>query len=98
VGIAVAEMLEFFERFDEQKYGTDGGPLHDPCVIAWLLAPHLFRGRHCNVEVETTSELTMGMTVADWWGVTSRPKNATYIRDVDHDGFFRLLVERIGRL
>ena len=98
VGVAVAEMLEFFERFDEQKYGTDGGPLHDPCVIAWLLAPQLFRGRCCNVEVETTSELTMGMTVADWWGVTSRPKNATYIRDVDHDGFFRLLVERIGRL
>jgi purine nucleosidase len=98
VGLAVAEMLEFFERFDEQKYGTDGGPLHDPCVIAWLLAPQLFRGRCCNVEVETTSELTMGMTVADWWGVTSRPKNATYIRDVDHDGFFRLLVERIGRL
>jgi len=98
VGIAVAEMLEFFERFDEQKYGTDGGPLHDPCVIAWLLAPGLFGGRRCNVEVETRSELTMGMTVADWWGVTDRPKNALYMRDVDHDGFFRLLVERIGRL
>jgi len=98
VGIAVAEMLEFFERFDEQKYGTDGGPLHDPCVIAWLLAPDLFRGRCCNVEVETISELTMGMTVADWWGVTGRPKNVTYMRDVDHDGFFRLLLERIGRL
>ncbi len=98
VGTAVAEMLEFFERFDERKYGTDGGPLHDPCVIALLLEPALFSGRLCNVEVETASELTMGMTVADWWGVTGRPKNATYIREVDHDGFFRLLVERIGRL
>ena len=36
-GPVVAELLDFFERFDEQKYGTDGGPLHDPCVIAWLL-------------------------------------------------------------
>ncbi len=41
-GVAVAEMLEFFERFDESKYGTDGGPLHDPCVIAYLLKPELF--------------------------------------------------------
>ena len=98
VGVAVADMLEFFERFDEQKYGTDGGPLHDPCVIAWLLKPDLFSGRHCNVTVETASELTMGMTVADWWGVTNRPKNATYMRDIDHDGFFELLVDRIGRL
>ena len=98
VGIAVADMLEFFERFDEQKYGTDGGPLHDPCVIAWLIKPELFKGRQCNVTVETASELTMGMTVADWWGVTKRPKNATYMRDIDHEGFFDLLTERIGRL
>ena len=97
-GIATAEMLEFFERFDENKYGTDGGPLHDPCVIAYLLKPELFSGRHINVTVETASELTMGMTVADWWGVTGRPKNVTYIREVDDEGFFQLLVERIGRL
>ncbi|HRO01775.1 MAG TPA: nucleoside hydrolase, partial [Nitrobacter sp.] len=75
-GVATAQMLEFFERFDEEKYGTDGGPLHDPCVIAYLLQPELFKGRRCNVTVETGSELTMGMTVIDWWGVTSREKNA----------------------
>ena len=97
-GIATAEMLEFFERFDESKYGTDGGPLHDPCVIAYLLKPELFSGRHINISVEIASELTMGMTVADWWGVTKRPKNVTYLRDVDHEGFFELLIERIGRL
>jgi purine nucleosidase len=97
-GVAVAEMLEFFERFDESKYGTDGGPLHDPCVIAYLLKPELFSGRYINVSVETASELTMGMTVADWWGVTGRDKNVTYLRDVDHEAVFALLVERIGRL
>jgi len=98
VGIATAQMLEFFERFDEQKYGSDGGPLHDPCVIAYLLKPELFSGRECNVAVETGSELTMGMTVIDWWGVTKRPKNALVMREIDHDGFFDLLVERLGRL
>jgi purine nucleosidase len=98
VGIATAELLEFFERFDEEKYGTDGGPLHDPCVIAYLLKPELFSGRLINVVVETTSELTMGMTVADWWGVTDRDKNVTYMRNVDHDGFFALLTERLARL
>ncbi|WP_274630371.1 nucleoside hydrolase [Arvimicrobium flavum] len=97
-GIAAAELLEFFERFDEEKYGTDGGPLHDPCVIAYLLKPELFKGRECNVEVETASELTMGMTVVDWWGVTDRQKNATVMRDVDAAGFFALLTERLGRL
>lgn len=98
VAEAVAQLLEFFERFDESKYGTDGGPLHDPCVIAWLLQPQLFSGRHCNVAIETRSELTMGATVVDWWGVTDRPKNARVMRDIDADGFFALLTERLARL
>ena len=97
-GVATAEMLEFFERYDEKKYGWDGGPLHDPCVIASLLQPGLFEGRQINVSIEMSSELTMGMTVADYWGVTDRPKNAYYIRSGNADGFYHLLTERIARL
>ena len=97
-GIAVAQMTDFFERFDKAKYGSTGAPLHDPCVTAYLIAPELFYGRHINVEIEVESELTMGMTVADWWGVMDRPANATFIGDLDADGFFALLTERIGRL
>ena len=97
-GPAVAALLDFFERFDEHKYGTDGGPLHDPCVIAWLLQPDLFQGRDVNVAVECESDLTMGMTVVDWWKVTGRPPNAFVVRSVNADGFFGLLAERIARL
>ncbi|MCB4379014.1 nucleoside hydrolase, partial [Synechococcus sp. MU1644] len=60
VGVAVAEMTDFFERFDKEKYGSAGAPLHDPCVTAYLIRPDLFTGRHVNVEVETSSDLTMG--------------------------------------
>ena len=98
VGAAVAGMLRFSERFDKEKYGTDGGPLHDPTVIAYLIAPQLFTGRLCNVEIETVSPLTMGATVVDWWGVTSRPVNCTVIGNVDADGFFSLLTRRLGSL
>lgn len=98
VGHAVAEMTDFFERFDREKYGSDGAPLHDPCVTAWLIAPDLFTGRHINVEIETTGTLTTGMTVADWWGVTDRAPNATFMRNIDADGFFALLTDRLARL
>ncbi|UWR61858.1 nucleoside hydrolase [Phaeobacter inhibens] len=93
-----AEMLDFFERFDVEKYGSEGGPLHDPCVIAYLIRPELFSGRKINVVVETTSELTLGMTVADWWGVTDRPANAQFMGDLDADGFFDLITTRLARL
>jgi len=98
VGQAVASWTDFFERFDREKYGSEGAPLHDPCTIAWLLQPELFSGRYINVEIETQGEYTLGMTVADWWRVSGRTPNATFIRDVEPQGFFSLLTERIGAL
>ncbi len=98
VGVAVAEMTDFFERFDREKYGSAGAPLHDPCVTAYLLRPDLFAGRHVNVEIETEGRLTTGMTVADWWRVSGRAPNATFMGRLDADGFFELLTERLGRL
>ena len=97
-GDAVAGMLDFFDRYDMEKYDTDGAPLHDPCVIAYLLEPDLFQGRDCHVAIATDDGPTIGMTLVDWWDVTPGEPNAMVMREVDADRFFALLVERIGRL
>lgn len=97
-GTAAAAMLDFYERFDMEKYGEDGGPLHDPCVMAFLLQPDLFKGKDCNVQVETGSELTMGMTVVDWWGVSGKPANCHVINQIDAAGFYSLIHDRLARL
>ncbi|MCF6443457.1 nucleoside hydrolase [Nereida sp. MMG025] len=98
VGDMVAAWTDFFERFDMEKYGSEGAPLHDPCVIAYLIRPDLFDGRHINVEIETDSPLTLGMTVADYWRVTDRAPNAMFMQDVDADGFYALLTARLATL
>ena len=97
-GRVVADLLANYILHDTEKYESEGGPLHDPCVIAYLLEPGLFSGRFVNVAVETESMLTLGMTVVDWWRVTHRLPNANFIGSVDADGFFELITERIGRL
>ena len=97
-GAAAAGMLDFYERFDVEKYGTTGGPLHDPNVIAYLLRPGLYGGRRCNVEVEKVSHLPRGMPVVDWWDVTDRPSNCQFITDIDSDGFYELLLTLLARL
>ena len=98
LGAAVADMMSFYERFDMEKYGEAGGPLHDPCVIAYLLEPKLFGGKHCNVRIEIGSESTMGMTVVDWWGVSGRAPNCTVMNRIDAKGFYALILERLARL
>jgi purine nucleosidase len=97
-GAAVHGLLTFYERYDVEKYGIVGGPLHDPCVIAYLLEPGLFSGRLISVQIEVESPLTRGMTVADWWGLTTEPRNATWMRQIEAEAFFDLLVDRISSL
>jgi len=94
---ATAGMLDFFNRHDTVKYGSMGAPLHDPCTVAWLLKPELFKGKLCNISIETESELTMGNTAVDFWQVTDRPKNATWMHTADAGGFYDLLIERLSR-
>jgi purine nucleosidase len=102
VGSPVTEafyhLLKFNKIFDEQKYGWEGGPLHDATVIAYLLAPELFSGRTVHVAVECSSVLTLGMTVVDWWSVTGEAPNVQVLRDVNADGYFDLVIERLARL
>jgi purine nucleosidase len=97
VGQVVAALTTPTGR-ESARHGGLGAPLHDPCTIGWLLAPDLFAAREVNVMVETGSELTMGMTVMDWWGVTGRPANARVLHDIDADGFFDILTAGLARL
>lgn len=98
VGTALAGLMGYAKGADETKYGKDQAPLHDPTTIAYVLQPGLFEGRRVNVEVETEGRYTRGMTVVDWWGVTGRPANATFMRGIDPQAFFALLMEKLGAL
>ena len=96
-GDCVAGMLTYYERYDIEKYGSSGAPLHDPTTIAFLLAPGMFTGRRCHVEIVREGPAE-GMTMVDWWGETDNEANAMVMNEVDADAFFALLLERIARL
>ncbi|MFT6556812.1 nucleoside hydrolase [Sneathiella sp.] len=97
VGDVCGGMLDYFNRFDMTRYGFDGGPLHDPCVIAYLLDPELFSGRKVFLDIEIGSELTMGQTLADWWDIQEKTPNAYICDALNVDGFFNLLIDRLAR-
>ncbi len=92
----VARLLEFYA--ERERVGPDGVPLHDPCTIAYLLDATLFRGERINVAIELAGTHTTGMTVMDWRRRTGRAPNCLVFREVDHERFFALLTERLGRL
>jgi len=94
VAAAAVGMLRFYERYDVDKYNIAGAPLHDPCVIAYLVDPSLFSGHVAHVAVDHENEMSIGNT----YEVDGQLPNATVMTEVDADRFFDLVVSRVGSL
>lgn len=88
---ATASMLDFSQGTARQFMEGQESPMHDPCVIAYILRPDLFETRPCEIRVETASDLTRGHTQVEFrlseeatarhhWGVRA-----------DRDGVFDLI-------
>ena len=78
--------------------GTAGHPMHDPCVIAFLLWPELFAGRDCFVEIETGAGSLRGRTTIDWNGRLKRQPNAHVVATVEATALFERMIERLATL
>lgn len=98
VGAAILSMLRR-ERPGGAALGGEGGhPMHDACVIAYLLWPTLFEGRDCHVVVETAEGPTVGRSTIDWWGRGGQPANAHVIGTIDADAMFARIAESVQML
>ena len=91
-------LMKFYSKFHRKLYQTDETPLHDPCVIAYLIDPTIFSGKLVNVQVEENSKLTRGETVVDWYGVTDRQVNCKVITEANQINFFALLKKELKKL
>ena len=94
----VSQLLDHFVEFHQKRFGWPGAPIHDAVTIAYLIDPSLLSTIFSNVTVETKSELTLGRTVVDVYGVTDRPANVTVGTGIDRSRFVTLLMQRMTSL
>jgi len=92
VPVLVAELLDFYSKWDA-AIAFPGTPLHDPCAVAWLIAPELFSTKDYYVRIETRGKATLGMTMADIRSWTGEKPNVTALMDVNREGFIRLIFD-----
>jgi purine nucleosidase len=94
--LAVAELLAFSNALPANGPAGLGSPLHDPCPIAWLLRPELFRLRPCHVDVELHSPLTLGHTAVEFRATAGRMQNVLWATGADGAAVFALLCETLA--
>lgn len=99
LGTPVAEasvaLMRFFAETYEHVFGFDAPAVHDPCAVAAIVDPFIVSTRSMNVEIDTSSELSLGRTVCDVYGITGRLPNAAVGVDLDVDRFWDLMVEAL---
>ncbi|WP_042859435.1 nucleoside hydrolase [Dickeya sp. NCPPB 3274] len=89
----LSQLMAFWDRNDVKRYGSRGGPLHDPLVIAWVLRPDLFQTERARVLVEHQSELCMGQSVMDIYGKSGLSANVDVVTGVAVDEVFQLFCQ-----
>ena len=99
-GKAIAELVDFFSVFYRANRPELGGgaALHDPCTIAWLIDPSIFKSKPCHVDVEVAGELTTGATVVDFYNLLKLEPNTEVVYDLDRHAFVKLLHDTIKTL
>lgn len=81
-----------------KRFGHRGFPLHDPCAIAWAIAPALFGARPAHCEMDLAPGPSRGRTVVDRWSRLGRAPNMTLLETLDASAFFAMLAGRIATL
>ena len=96
--ILFADLMNFYSKTHREVFDIDESPLHDPCVIAYLIDDKIFSGKFVNVQVEENSKLTRGNTVVDWVNVTGRKPNCHVMINADSKKFFEILKFELNKL
>ena len=92
-GLLVGLMSRLANLEIVKKKFPDGTPVHDAFVTAFLVDDSLTTGDFVNVEVETSSELTLGQTVVDVNEISGREKNVHWMNQVDDDKLFSIITK-----
>jgi len=93
---ASVELLSFCARMEQALAGSNHPPLHDPCTIAWLLAPQLFEAAPARLQVETSSPLTQGHTAVEFRLSDPAEATAQWVKTADGEGVFAMLTQRLA--
>ncbi|KAL4513671.1 hypothetical protein Ndes2526B_g05026 [Nannochloris sp. 'desiccata'] len=91
----IAALLLFFAETYKRVFKFEHPPLHDPCAVAYVIAPELFTVEKLRVDIETQSELSAGQTVVDLWGSSGKSPNANVCMHLNVDKFWDLMIDAI---
>lgn len=89
------DLMAHFCKSQKEVFGWEGGPLHDPCTIAWLIDPTVITTKPMNAQVDIRSTSSYGRTNCDFFGYQKLPATADVAIDVDVEKFWNIVEDTL---
>lgn len=85
------DLMLFFNQSQKEVFGWEGGPLHDPVTIAYLIDPSVLTTKAMYTEVDIRSVQSYGRTNCDFFGISGKPSNSEVAVDIDVEKFWTII-------
>ena len=83
--------MAHFCKTQKEVFGWEGGPLHDPVTIAYLIDPGVITTKPMNTQIDIRSVQSYGRTNCDFFGYLHLPPTADVAIDIDADRFWDIV-------
>lgn len=87
------DLMGHFCKAQKEVFGWDGGPLHDPITIAYLIDKTVLKVKPVNVEIDIRSTQSYGRTNCDIFGYAKKEPTADVAVDIDVEKFWDMIEE-----
>lgn len=91
------DLMIFFNKTQKEVFGWEGGPLHDPLTLAYLIDPSVIETKLMNVQIDTWSPQSYGRTNCDFFNQTDLPKNSYVAVNVDIEKYWDIIETEIKK-
>lgn len=89
------EMMKFYCMTQKRIFGWEGGPLHDPTTIAYLIDPSCIETRAMHTEIDISGGPSHGRTNCDIFNLTGKEKNAKVAVKINVERFWDIVEESL---
>lgn len=94
-GQLFVDLMTFFSKTQKEVYGWEGGPLHDPVTIAYLIDPTVLTLKEMYTEIDIRSTQSYGRTNCDFFHYSDKKPNSFVAIDIDTPKFWDIVEKGI---
>ncbi|MBR5509828.1 MAG: nucleoside hydrolase [Lachnospiraceae bacterium] len=87
------DLMGHFCKAQKEVFGWEGGPLHDPVTVAYLIDPTVITTKPMHTTIDIRSTESYGRTNCDFFGYQQLPPTANVAVEIDAAKFWDIVEE-----